>query len=132
LVDERGQYVGSWFHDDRALADEWGEAIEIQRLVLERVQILGYTGPVGIDAMKYRDSRGQVRIRPLQDINARWTMGRLALGWRDLLAPGETGLMRIGTLAEFDATPAAGMKLLVSPRTLAGRPVHHAIWIEKN
>ncbi|OYW15327.1 MAG: hypothetical protein B7Z55_15100, partial [Planctomycetales bacterium 12-60-4] len=46
------------------------------------LQAAGYFGPVGIDAMWYRDANGKLACRPLQDINARWTMGRLALGWR--------------------------------------------------
>ena len=50
-----------------------------------RLQEDGYWGPVGIDVAEYRDRRGRTHWRPAQDVNARFTMGRLALGWRDLL-----------------------------------------------
>ena len=49
------------------------------------VQQLGYFGPLGIDAMLYETPDGQRRWRPLQDINARWTMGRVALGWKRIV-----------------------------------------------
>jgi hypothetical protein len=54
-----------------------------------RIQELGYFGPLGIDVMQYRAADGEIRWRPLQDINARLTMGRVALGLRRLLGPGE-------------------------------------------
>ena len=40
--------------------------------------------------MRYRASTGELGWRPLQDINARWTMGRVALGWQRVLGP-DTG-----------------------------------------
>ena len=45
-----------------------------------------YTGPVGIDAMIYRDAEGTLQTRPVQDINARWSMGRIALALQQRLA----------------------------------------------
>ncbi len=54
-----------------------------------RVQQLGYFGPLGIDAIQYRTPEGVLRWRPLQDINARLTMGRVALGLRRLVYAGE-------------------------------------------
>lgn len=89
LVDDRGQYSGSWFTTGEPEAETWAPAIEVALNAAQRLQELGYFGPVGIDAMRYRAPDGTIRIRPLQDINARWTMGRLSLGWRRLLCPGE-------------------------------------------
>jgi len=40
--------------------------------------------------MQYQDENGQLHIRPLQDINARWTMGRLSRGFRKLLQSRES------------------------------------------
>lgn len=38
-----------------------------------------YKGPLGIDAYFYTDPDGELRLRPLVEINSRYTMGRLAL-----------------------------------------------------
>lgn len=90
LVDERGQYAGSWFAYPNLDASSWKRAVEVALDAAQRLQELGYFGPLGIDAMRYRETDGTIRLRPLQDVNARWTMGRLSLGWRRQLALGET------------------------------------------
>ena len=69
----------------------WSDAIDVTSRVAYEVQRRGYFGPLGIDAMLYRDDAGQTRLRPIQDVNARFTMGRLALGWRRFLKPNEFG-----------------------------------------
>ena len=61
----------------------WNEVVVAGREAAGRLAALGYHGPVGIDAMQFLGRDGTPRWRPLQDINARYTMGRLALGWRD-------------------------------------------------
>ena len=37
----------------------------------------GYVGPVGVDALVYRDANQQLRLKPIVEINPRWTMGRV-------------------------------------------------------
>jgi hypothetical protein len=69
----------------------WQPAIEIARRAAVELQQLGYFGPLGIDAARYRNQDGDLCLRPLQDINARYTFGRLSLGWRRWLQPGECG-----------------------------------------
>ena len=111
-VDERGQYAGSMFSQDHSQDHsedhpedqpgnssdsqwdhhDWAAAITVGLRAAETLQAQGYFGPLGIDAMSYRDSTGARQIRPLQDINARWTMGRLSLGWRRLLRLYEHGV----------------------------------------
>ena len=61
--------------------------------VAQRMQSRGYFGPAGFDIMVYSEKSGtaETRVRPLQDINARWTMGRLALEWQQKLAAGRFG-----------------------------------------
>jgi hypothetical protein len=56
---------------------------EVGGEVAERLQRLGYWGPLGLDVMDVSAGRSEApgRIRPLQDLNARWTMGRLAWEW---------------------------------------------------
>ncbi len=89
LTDRRGQYIGSVVPvaNDAELAHQWRAAVEIGLQVCQHLQSEGYHGPVGIDSMRYVDEAGVERIRPIQEINARWTMGRLAAAWRRYLPP---------------------------------------------
>ncbi|HCO22792.1 MAG: hypothetical protein CME31_26265 [Gimesia sp.] len=89
LCDDRGQYRGSRICIDAQTRETWQPAIEVGHRVALRVQQAGYFGPLGIDAMQYRDDRGELQWRPVQDVNARYTMGRLALGFTRLLNAGQ-------------------------------------------
>jgi len=79
LVDERGQYAGNWFADGELRWEThqslWQQAVETALAAASHLQSIEYFGPLGIDAMIYRDADGDSKVRPLQDINARWTMG---------------------------------------------------------
>jgi hypothetical protein len=86
---------------------------------------LGYAGPVGIDAMIYRDAEGALRTRPVQDINARWSMGRVALSLQQrmnqagclslLKVPVENSLLP----ADLHGELADGVKVLrLTPATI--------------
>lgn len=88
LTDHLGTYRGSRLRPTSgrfARADEIGDVLRTVTRAAERIQQLGYFGPLGIDAMLYRSADGQPSWRPLQDVNARLTMGRLALGLRDFV-----------------------------------------------
>ncbi|MCA9093650.1 MAG: hypothetical protein KDA68_09205 [Planctomycetaceae bacterium] len=88
LTDSGGTYLGSRFgHSSDALG--WEEAIEMGLRVSQRLQEAGYFGPLGIDVMEYDTPDGVRKIRMLQDLNARLTMGRLALAWRDRITQNE-------------------------------------------
>ena len=87
LSDERGQYRGSRITVDVETLQEWQPAIEVGQRVAQRAQAAGYFGPLGIDAMHFSDERGEQWWRPIQDVNARYTMGRLALGFSRFLQP---------------------------------------------
>jgi hypothetical protein len=100
-----GSWQGSGWSSEPVPA-AWREAVEATRLVAQKVSAAGYFGPLGIDVMRYRDAAGHERLRPLQDLNARFTMGRLALGWRDWLPAGWSGLWRVcpGTAVDLVRT----------------------------
>jgi hypothetical protein len=88
LTDSLGTYCGSRLSGEScqfATPDELSTVVPIVARGAQRVQQLGYFGPLGIDAMLYETPEGQRRWRPLQDINARWTMGRLALGLKRIV-----------------------------------------------
>lgn len=46
--------------------------------IVEHIQVANYHGPVGVDCMVYRGMSG-LELRFAQDINARWSMGRVAI-----------------------------------------------------
>ncbi len=81
LVDGSGVYRGSRFGCAAETGACWRPAVDVGLRTATELQRLGYFGPLGIDAMQYRDAAGELRLRPLQDLNARYTMGRLALGF---------------------------------------------------
>ncbi len=87
-----GEFVASRLLPDPEQVAAWQPAIDVTRTIACEFQQSGYFGPLGIDAMRY-DWRGEQRIRPVQDINARWTMGRLAwerVRWESTRPSGHT------------------------------------------
>lgn len=131
----RGNRVGAWSDVEQ----HWSTAIDAAGRAVERIQKLGYFGPVGIDALRYRDPGGSIRERPLMDINARWTMGRLSLGLARLLEPGESATwlhVRWPTddpqaperwyVDVTDRLPSNVRVIRTSPFLVADRPTRHA------
>jgi hypothetical protein len=139
LTSRAGQYAGSWFMRPAGTGHDWRTAIETATRAVARMAELGYRGPVGIDAMWYRDAAGVHRCRPLQDINARWTMGRLALGWRRHFPDLHWGYWWHGSQVDFQAgghlLPARDMvehgppRLVrrMSPQRIGGQPARHVM-----
>ncbi|MFK7821136.1 MAG: hypothetical protein AB8G99_20640, partial [Planctomycetaceae bacterium] len=77
LIGRRGTEPAAWLD------------LETTQRVAGKVAECGYFGPLGIDSARYK-MNGEMHVRPIQDINARYTMGRLSLGWRDLLSEGQS------------------------------------------
>jgi uncharacterized ferritin-like protein (DUF455 family) len=48
---------------------------------------LPYRGPIGVDAFVYRDGDGHLALRPIAEVNPRYTMGRVAHEIRKKIAP---------------------------------------------
>jgi len=56
---------------------------------LERsLRVVGFRGAVGVDAFVYRDLAGNLRFKPIVEINPRYTMGRIVHEIRKQVAPG--------------------------------------------
>ena len=62
-----------------------------------------YQGPVGIDAFVYRSADGSYRLKPVVEINPRYTMGRLTLELMRRVVPGAVGLFRLLSVKEVVA-----------------------------
>ncbi len=59
---------------------------------LQRVQ---FEGPINIDALVYRTPQGDCRLKPVVEINPRYTMGRLTVELMRQACPGTCGLFRL-------------------------------------
>lgn len=89
-----GRFVGSILFSDAAgdsLAGVWKPAVEHGRRIAEAASDLGFFGFLGIDCMLFEGAEGQVFLRLSHDVNARITMGRIALRLRKWLQPEELG-----------------------------------------
>lgn len=133
LCDSRGGYRRSEFSLDASIPREWQCAVEVCEQAAKRLQTLGYFGPLGIDAAIYEDAAGAALVRPLQDINARYTMGRLALGFRRLLRGDERGVWRHGRAEELTspAVVAEGREFDLMPPLVGDKPPTYGsrLWI---
>ena len=149
LTDAAGQYVGSRIEVEGAIEETfreeaWASAIDIGADVARHVQDAGYFGPLGIDAMRYCDDDGVERVRAIQDVNARWTMGRIALGFRRILRAGERAVwlhVRWNTpnpeswFRGVEELLPLGMRMIrTSPAELGGTPVEHGtvLFVSRN
>lgn len=94
LTGPQNEYRGAWLGRPGLDAASLRLLHEIlpdwQRLARDLAQALraaGYRGPAGIDALMWRDHNG-LHMKPLVEVNPRWTMGRVAWALEQHLAPG--------------------------------------------
>jgi len=114
LVDSRGR-VSSGSDDDEALR----EAAATAALAAADV---GYWGPLGIDAFRFEGPGGELALRPLVEINARFTVGAVVLGLlrRHLpeirshlgIGPGERATFHFGLDAPTGGWPSTAAERL--------------------
>lgn len=114
--DAFGRYVGS------RVAPKWGSLLDPEvagflyrdadvtdwiegRLpdAIKRV-LPGYSGPVGVDSMVFRNPDGTLGWSPVVELNVRMTMGRVALELMRKSRPGSGGCLRIHRKMKVDAS----------------------------
>lgn len=120
MNDRKGQFLANWAEPDyvrcfpakvaalldsqphisQSLARLYGEILSLLEAELHAV---GFIGPVGIDAFVYRTACGDCRLKPVVEINPRYTMGRLTLELMKQACPGSYGLFRLVSRAEARA-----------------------------
>jgi hypothetical protein len=91
LNDPAGRYYGSVISGKDTIPNRWQDAVDHGALVCEAIRAAGYFGPVGLDAFQFVDASNGIATRLCNDINARFTMGRIALQLCSQLLPGEKG-----------------------------------------
>lgn len=94
ISDARGQYrenrVGNILKPYHRFIDEHKE---LAQAILQKMQALGYFGNVGVDAMIYENDK----LHPVVEVNARKTMGYVALKLQQNRFPKETIALSYGT-----------------------------------
>jgi hypothetical protein len=146
INDQKGQFLANWAatnYDRRlpanvaALFREPADiSVRLQRLYDDILSLLeaelqraGFVGPVGIDAFVYRTTQGGCRLKPVVEINPRYTMGRVTLELMKQTCPGSCGLFRLVSRAQARAegfADFAGYARSLSerlPLRLEGEPV---------
>ncbi|MBL9172802.1 MAG: DUF455 family protein [Verrucomicrobiales bacterium] len=94
-----------------------------------RLRSLGHSGPLGVDAFVYRSSDGRCRLKPIVEINPRFTMGRVTLEILRQAAPGCAGVFRLLSQATATAAgcpgflPYATLLAQQFPLVLGGEPI---------
>src|SRR5262249_26114937 len=76
---------------------------EIRNLLGTELLKARYIGPVGIDAFVYRSRDGSCRLKPVVEVNPRYTMGRLTVELMKNVCPGSSGFFRLINLAGIRA-----------------------------
>jgi hypothetical protein len=80
-LDEEAQ---RFLHSDPGPIERWKT---LARAVGQELARSGYRGPAGIDALLWKE-KGGLRLKPLVELNPRWTMGRVALAIEAHVLPG--------------------------------------------
>jgi uncharacterized ferritin-like protein (DUF455 family) len=84
--------------------------------VCRRAAALGHRGPLSIDALLLDAGDGRRRLKPISEVNPRWTMSRVALQLHRRLAPGTVGFWWFVPAAALDR---AGVGVVGTAQLLA-------------
>lgn len=93
----------------------------VARALEPRLAAVGFRGPLGVDAFVHAMPEGP-RLKPVVEINPRYTMGRLTLELMRAVAPGSHGLYRLVNRAQLKAEGFASFAEYARER-VANRPL---------
>lgn len=146
MNDARGQFVANFaeahYHKRipsavlahfREPAASSGGLLRFYDEVLERLEeelrAVDYVGPLGIDAFIYRHDTGGIRLKPVVEINPRYTMGRVLAELMRRTCQNSVGVFRLVNAAQLRAEGCADLasygRMLEEqfPLQLEGEPV---------
>lgn len=109
ITDLKGQFQANWAAaggisaNTMVLGGAPGETVDRFHRLYEKIigllegefQRAGYLGPAGIDAFLYQPAEEGCRLKPIVEINPRYTMGRLTLELLKHTCPGSYGMFRL-------------------------------------
>jgi hypothetical protein len=67
------------------------------------LRTMDFVGPLGIDAFVYRDAHAQPRLKPMVEINPRYTMGRVTVELMRQVSQGSCGRLQLVNLSTLRA-----------------------------
>ena len=146
LNDPGGQFRANWStpHHDRRPPLEVVQALRPLRDGARRLQAIfedlrrslepelaaaGYWGPLGVDTFLYRTHFGELRLKPVVEINPRYTMGRLTLELMTRVHQASTGRFRLVSQGQVRSGGGESFSTYcrqlveASPIVLEGQPV---------
>jgi uncharacterized ferritin-like protein (DUF455 family) len=144
--DRRGQFQANWagphhrrrlpgevaafFHESARASASFQRFYEHAGCLLENeLSKRGFVGPLGVDAFVYRRPDGTCRLKPIVELNPRYTMGRVLVELMSRACPGRAGcfqlLSRKRARAEGYADFVAYSRALVErwPLQMDGEPL---------
>jgi uncharacterized ferritin-like protein (DUF455 family) len=112
INDRKGQFQANWAAPNHArrlpdkvvalFREPRDISVRLHRLYSEifgtletELRRANHLGPIGIDAFIYRTPQGECRLKPIVEINPRYTMGRLTVELMKQACPGSHGLFRL-------------------------------------
>jgi uncharacterized ferritin-like protein (DUF455 family) len=145
LNDTRGQFQGNWAetHHHKRIpskviarfnesADVSGILLAIYAEIFDRLEVelraRQFVGPLGIDTFVYHDTHGKLRLKPVVEINPRYTMGRLTVELMKQVCQGSSGTFRLVNQAMLKSVGMADFPAYARmleekfPLQLAGEP----------
>jgi len=100
--------VGSLFREPAGLASRLPAFYQDLLARLEpELRAVDFTGPIGLDALVYRDDHGGVRLKPVVEINPRYTLGRVLVELMRTACQNSAGLLRLVNPAQLRAAGVA-------------------------
>jgi hypothetical protein len=124
INDRRGQFVANWAEPEYAgclpatvaslLCSQDKDVELLRRLYAATFSLLdaelrcaGFAGPISIDALVYRTTEGECRLKPVVEINPRYTMGRLTVELMKHVYASSCGVFRLVNRAQALAQGAS-------------------------
>jgi uncharacterized ferritin-like protein (DUF455 family) len=148
LNDARGQFQGNWAEPkfEKTFPAAVLTALQVTPRAGNEIQIffnalfksleaelrtIGFLGPLGIDAFIYREASGAMKLKPVVEINPRYTMGRVTVELMKHVCPGSYGLFRLMNRASLKSASFSDFKSFAAQQTRqfpiisAGSPQRH-------
>jgi uncharacterized ferritin-like protein (DUF455 family) len=120
ITDARGQFVANFaeshFHKRiparvishfKLQSDVSGSLLKFYHALFERLEAelrdANFVGAIGIDAFVYRDANGATKLKPVVEINPRYTMGRVLVELMRQACQNSFGQFRLVNMAQLRA-----------------------------